>query len=51
LFLDELPQFDRHVLEALREPFEPGSVTIPRVARHARFRANRQLVASMNPSP
>ncbi|MFI9653339.1 YifB family Mg chelatase-like AAA ATPase [Guyparkeria sp. GHLCS8-2] len=51
LFLDELPEFDRRVLEALREPLEAGSVMISRAARHARFPADFQLVAAMNPSP
>lgn len=51
LFLDELPEFDRRVLEALREPLETGHVTIARAARRARFPARFQLVAAMNPCP
>lgn len=51
LFLDELPEFDRHVLEVLREPLESGRITISRAARRADFRAEFQLVAAMNPCP
>lgn len=51
LFLDELPEFSRHVLEALREPLESGHITISRAARQAEFPANFQLVAAMNPCP
>jgi magnesium chelatase family protein len=51
LFLDELPEFDRRVLEALREPLETGSVTISRAAMQAEFPARFQLVAAMNPCP
>jgi magnesium chelatase family protein len=51
LFLDELPEFDRHVLEVLREPLESGRVTISRAARSAEFPARFQLVAAMNPCP
>jgi magnesium chelatase family protein len=51
LFLDELPEFDRHVLEVLREPLESGHVVISRAARQARFPARFQLVAAMNPCP
>src|SRR5437667_5019171 len=51
LFLDELPEFDRDVLEALREPIETGRVSIARAARQAQFPARFQLVAAMNPCP
>lgn len=51
LFLDELPEFDRRVLEALREPLETGHVTISRAAHRAEFPARFQLVAAMNPCP
>ena len=51
LFLDELPEFDRRVLEALREPLESGQVHISRAARQAIFPARFQLVAAMNPCP
>ena len=51
LFLDELPEFDRRVLEAMREPLESGRVAISRAARQAEFPARFQLVAAMNPCP
>lgn len=51
LFLDELPEFERRVLEVLREPLETGRVTISRAARSAEFPAMFQLVAAMNPCP
>jgi magnesium chelatase family protein len=51
LFLDELPEFDRAALEALREPLETGHVVISRNARQADFPARFQLVAAMNPCP
>ncbi|WP_022654672.1 YifB family Mg chelatase-like AAA ATPase [Aquaspirillum serpens] len=51
LFLDELPEFDRRVLEVLREPLETGKVLISRAARQAEFPAQFQLVAAMNPCP
>lgn len=49
LFLDELPEFGRRVLETLREPLESGRIAISRAARQARFPARFQLVAAMNP--
>jgi magnesium chelatase family protein len=49
LFLDELAEFPRHVLEVLREPLESGRITISRAARQADFPAAFQLVAAMNP--
>jgi magnesium chelatase family protein len=51
LFLDELPEFDRRVLEVLREPLESGRIVISRAARQAEFPARFQLVAAMNPCP
>ncbi|HZF79977.1 MAG TPA: YifB family Mg chelatase-like AAA ATPase, partial [Rubrivivax sp.] len=51
LFLDELPEFPRAALEALREPLESGHITISRAVRHATFPARFQLVAAMNPCP
>ncbi|WP_323122622.1 YifB family Mg chelatase-like AAA ATPase [Burkholderia alba] len=51
LFLDELPEFDRHVLETLREPLEAGHITISRAALQAEFPAACQLIAAMNPCP
>ena len=51
LFLDELPEWDRRVLEVLREPMESGWVHISRAARQATFPARFQLVAAMNPCP
>ncbi|MDR2838737.1 MAG: YifB family Mg chelatase-like AAA ATPase [Azonexus sp.] len=51
LFLDELPEFDRKVLETLREPLETGRIHIARAARQAEFPADFQLIAAMNPCP
>ncbi len=51
LFLDELPEFGRQVLEVLREPLESGHITISRAARQAEFPAKFQLIAAMNPCP
>ncbi len=51
LFLDELPEFDRKVLEVLREPLETGHITISRAARQVDFPARFQLIAAMNPCP
>jgi magnesium chelatase family protein len=50
LFLDELPEFSRHVLETLRQPLEGGEVTVARVHGSIRFPAKFMLVAAMNPS-
>ncbi len=49
LFLDELPEFQRHVLDALRQPIERGEVEVARAARHVTYPARVQLVAAMNP--
>lgn len=51
LFLDELPEFPRMALEALREPLETGRIVISRAARQAEFPARFQLLAAMNPCP
>jgi magnesium chelatase family protein len=51
LFLDELPEFSRHVLDVLREPLESGSIIISRASRQSTFPAQFQLVAAMNPCP
>ncbi|MEW6704422.1 MAG: YifB family Mg chelatase-like AAA ATPase [Pseudomonadota bacterium] len=51
LFLDELPEFPRSALEALREPLETGRITISRAGRQAAYPARFQLVAAMNPCP
>ncbi len=51
LFLDELPEFERKVLEALREPLESGRITLSRAAAKAEYPAAFQLVAAMNPCP
>ncbi len=51
LFLDELPEFPRAALEALREPLESGHITISRAAQRAEFPARFQLIAAMNPCP
>jgi len=51
LFLDELPEFDRRVLEALREPLDSGRITVSRAARQVDFPARFQLVGAMNPCP
>lgn len=51
LFLDELPEFDRKVLEVLREPLESGHITISRAAKQTDFPARFQLIAAMNPCP
>jgi len=51
LFLDELVEFDRKVLDVLREPLETGKITISRAARQATYPAQFQLIAAMNPCP
>lgn len=51
LFLDELPEFDRRVLEVLRQPLESGAITISRAARQSDFPARFHLIAAMNPCP
>ena len=51
LFLDELPEYQRNVLEALREPLEAGEVAVARVKQSVRYPARFQLVAAMNPCP
>ncbi|MCJ8321650.1 MAG: YifB family Mg chelatase-like AAA ATPase [Colwellia sp.] len=51
LFLDELPEFERKVLDVLREPMESGEVTISRAMHKQTFPARFQLIAAMNPSP
>jgi magnesium chelatase family protein len=51
LFLDELPEFSRHVLDVLREPLESGQIVVSRASRQSTFPAQFQLVAAMNPCP
>ena len=51
LFLDELPEFERRVLEVLREPLESGRISVSRAAHQAEFPARFQLIAAMNPCP
>lgn len=51
LFLDELPEFERKVLDALRQPMESGEITISRARAKVRYPARAQLIAAMNPSP
>ena len=49
LFLDELPEFQRSVIDALRQPLETNEVTISRAKEHITYPANIQLIAAMNP--
>ena len=51
LFMDELPEFDRRVLEVMREPLESGRITVSRAARQVDFPAQFQLIGAMNPCP
>ena len=51
LFLDELPEFSRSALEALRQPLEDGMVTVSRVKRQAQYQSSFMLIAAMNPCP
>lgn len=51
LFLDELAEFPRHVLDVLREPMESGEIVISRAARQVSYPARFQLIAAMNPTP
>ena len=51
LFLDELPEFSRHALEALREPLETARITLARAGHHVEYPAQFQLIAAMNPCP
>jgi len=51
LFLDEIPEYSRHVLEVLREPLESGKINISRALRQVEYPAQFQLIAAMNPCP
>ncbi|MGR5543026.1 ATP-binding protein, partial [Vibrio campbellii] len=51
LFLDEMPEFERKVLDSLREPLESGEIIISRAQGKTRFPARFQLVGALNPSP
>ena len=51
LFLDELPEFSRAALEALRQPLEDGTVSVSRIRRQARYQSSFMLIAAMNPCP
>ena len=51
LFLDEMPEYPRHILEALRQPLEDGEITISRVKAHTQYLSRIMMIASMNPCP
>ncbi len=51
LFLDEMPEYPRHILEALRQPLEDGEITVSRVKAHTQYLSRMMMIASMNPCP
>lgn len=51
LFLDELPEYDRHTIETLRQPLEDGVITVARAQMSVTYPASFTLIASMNPCP